>query len=195
MKLDYGKVSVISVSGCDNTVLISGAAWAYLRYRPVDLGESTGSSKLFEYNLELYLALWLKANASRSIRYTVESGCYDSIDFGSSLTSWRCLNTTEKLLDHPSRFLIWLHTCDVGEACFIALCGYLRYLGIVRTMSTYLIWGTSTLWGQCPRTLFEILRYCMYNAYVSSLPSRYLIWKSTLWLVHLWPTTDVWLLQ
>ena len=32
-----------------------------------------------------------------------------------------------------------LHTYDVGEACFIALCGYFRYLGIVRTIPTYLI--------------------------------------------------------
>ena len=57
VKLDYGKVSAIGVSDCDNALSISGAAWADLRHRPVDLGESTWSSKLFEYNLELYLAL------------------------------------------------------------------------------------------------------------------------------------------
>ena len=57
MKLDYGKLSVIGVSGCDNALSISGAAWADLRHRPVDVGESTGSSKFFECNLKLYLAL------------------------------------------------------------------------------------------------------------------------------------------
>ena len=108
----------------------------------------------FKYNLELYLALWLKANASRSIRYTVESGRYDSIDFRSSLASWRCLNTTEKLLDHPSRFLIWPCTPAMlvrpgllpvrvfeipGHCEDNAYVSYLRYSGIVRTMPTYLI--------------------------------------------------------
>ena len=57
VKLDYGKVSAIGVSGCDSTLSISGATWADLRYRPADTGESTGSSKPFEYNLKLYLAL------------------------------------------------------------------------------------------------------------------------------------------
>ena len=103
--------------------------------------------------------------------------------------NWEVVGSSILILDMA------LYTCDVGEACFIACCGYLRYLGIVRTMPTYLIWGTPALWGQCLRTLFEILRYCMDNAYVSSMTSRYLIWKSTLWLVHLWPTADVWLLQ
>ena len=57
VKLDYGKVSAISISGCDNALSISGATWADLRHRPTDIGESTGSSKPFEYNLKLYLAL------------------------------------------------------------------------------------------------------------------------------------------
>ena len=92
---------------------------------------------------------------------------------------------------HDMASYIW----DVDEACFVATCEYLRYLGIVRTMPTYLIWGTPALWGQCLRTLFEILRYCEDNAYVSSLASGYLIWKSTLWSLYLWPTADVWLLQ
>ena len=54
VKLDYGKVSAVDRSSCDNTLLISGAAWTGLRHRPVDLGESTWNSKLFEYNLKLY---------------------------------------------------------------------------------------------------------------------------------------------
>ena len=57
VKLDCGKVSAIGVGGCDNALSISGATWADLRHRPTDIGESTGSSKLFEYNLKLYLAL------------------------------------------------------------------------------------------------------------------------------------------
>ena len=57
VKLDCGKVSAIGVSGYDSALLISGATWADLRHRPTDIGESTGSSKPFEYNLELYLAL------------------------------------------------------------------------------------------------------------------------------------------
>ena len=57
VKLDHGKVSAIDVGGCDNALSISGATWADLRHRPTDIGESTGSSKPFEYNLKLYLAL------------------------------------------------------------------------------------------------------------------------------------------
>ena len=102
-------------------------------------------------------------------------------------TAWHFQDTRTRL-SKPQQ--LWRHL-EVPLQC----CGYLRYLGIVRTMPTYLIWGTPALWGQCLRTLFEILRYCMDNAYVSSMTSRYLIWKSTLWLVHLWPTADVWLLQ
>ena len=81
------------------------AAGVALRYRPVGLSESTWNSRHFKYSLEFYLALWYWANASRSIRYAIESGCYDSIDLGSSLTSWRSMNLTEIVLDHPFRFL------------------------------------------------------------------------------------------
>ena len=103
--------------------------------------------------------------------------------------NWEIVGSSISILDMA------LYTCDVGAACVIAFWRYLRYLGIVKTIPTYLIWGTPALWGQCLRTLFEILRYCRGNAYVSSLNSGYLIWRSTLWLVHLWPTADVWLLQ
>ena len=52
VKLDYGKVSAIGTSGCDTALLISGAARADLRYRPVDLGESTWSSRHFGIQFE-----------------------------------------------------------------------------------------------------------------------------------------------
>ena len=171
MKLDYGKVSAIGISGCDNTLLISGAAWADLRHRPVDLGESTWSSKHFEYTLKLYLALWLKSNASRSIRYTVESGCYDSIDFGSSLTSWRYLSSTEKLLDHPSQFLIW-----PSAPAMLVRPVLLPSAGI---------WDTWALWGQCLRILFEVLRHCEDNAYVPYLRYSGIVWTMPTYLP--WP--------
>ena len=52
---------------------------------------------------------------SRSIRYAVESGCYDSIDLGSSLTSWRSMNLTEMVLDPSvSILVIASYICDVG---------------------------------------------------------------------------------
>ena len=128
------------------------AAGVALRYRPVGLSESTRSSRHFKYSLELYLALWYWANASRSIRYAVESGCYDSIDLGSSLTSWRSMNLTEMVLDHPFRFLSLLRTSEM----FVKPIDYLL-------------------------RVCEILRHCEDNAYVSYSTSGYLIWKSILW--------------
>ena len=175
MKLGCGKVSAIGVSGCDSALFISGAAWTDLRHRPTDIGESTGSSKPFEYNLKLYLAFWLKENAYSWVGMLWLHHFRKLFDL-SEVTedNWEVVGSYILILDMA------LYTCDVGEACFIALCGYLRYLGIVRTMPTYLIWGTPAVWGQCLRTLFEILRYCIDNAYVSPLTSGYFIWKSTL---------------
>ena len=42
---------------------------------------------------------------SEAFAIQLESGCYDSIDLGNSLTSWRSMNLTEMILDHPFRFL------------------------------------------------------------------------------------------
>ena len=134
---------------------MSGAAWADLKHRPTDISESTGSSNPFEYNLKLYLAFWLTENASRSILYTVESGCYDSIIFGSSLTSRRWLKTTEKLWDHTSWFLIWPCTPAMSVRPVLLPC-----VGI---------WDTWALWGQCLRVLFEVPRHCEDNAHVPYL--------------------------
>ena len=118
------------------------AAGVALRYRPVGLSESTRSSRHFKYSLELYLALWYWANASRSIRYAVESGCYDSIDLGSSLTSWRSMNLTEMVLDHPFRFLSLLRTSEM----------------LVKPIWLLLasMWDTPALWGQCLRIFFDL---------------------------------------
>ena len=104
-------------------------------------------------------------------------------------SNWDGWGSLIAILDIAS--YIW----DVGEAYWIAFCEYVRYSGIVRTMPTYLIWGTPALWGQCLRTLFEILRYCEDNAYVSSLASGYLIWKAALWSLCLWLVADFWLWQ
>ena len=175
MKLGCGKVSAVGVSGCDSALFISGAAWTDLRHRPTDIGESTGCSKPFEYNLKLYLAFWLKENASRSILSTVESGCYDSIIFGSSLTSRRWLKTTEKLLDHTSWFLIW--------PCTTAM--------LVRPvlLPSVGIWNTWALWGQCLCILFEVLRHCVDNAYVPYLRYSGIVWTMPTylpWTLGIW---------
>ena len=43
----------------------------------------------------------------------IESGCNDSIDLGRSLTSWRSMNPTEIVLDHPFRFLTLLRPSEM----------------------------------------------------------------------------------
>ena len=127
--------------------VVFDAAGVALRYRPVGLSESTRSSRHFKYSLELYLALWYWANASRSIRYAIESGCYDSIDLGGSLTSWRSMNLTE-IVFWIIHFDSW--RCFVHLRCLWSLlitsCEYARYSGIVRTMPTYLLWPLS-IWS------------------------------------------------
>ena len=68
------------------------------------------------------------------------------------------------LLDHPSRFLTWLRTSEMlMKPVLLPLAS---------------IWDTLALWGQCLRILFEVLRHCEDNAYVSSWPLDF-IWKSS----------------
>ena len=195
VKLDYGRclqstraVSILlcSIWDCRSWFEISiyESEWIYMKFRTLCVqcealfGFMTRSECFQKHSLCSWVGmLWL--HRFRKLFDLLEVYESDWDVFGSSIS----------ILDMAS--YIW----DVDEACFVATCEYLRYLGIVRTMPTYLIWGTPALWGQCLRTLFEILRYCEDNAYVSSLASGYLIWKSTLWSLHLWPTADVWLLQ
>ena len=122
--------------------IVFEAAGVALRYRPVGLSESTRSSRHFKYSLELYLALWYWANASRSIRYAIESGCYDSIDLGSSLTSWRSMNLTEIVFGSSiSILVIASYIWDVCEAYWLPLAS---------------VRDTPALWGQCLRIFFDL---------------------------------------
>ena len=149
-------ILLCSIWSCRSCFEIStcGSEWSYTEFKTIYV------------SLELYLALWYWANASRSIRYAVESGCYDSIDLGSSLTSWRSMNLTEMVLDHPFRFLSLLRTSEM----FVKPIDYLL-------------------------RVCEILRHCEDNAYVSYSTSGYLIWRAALWSLCLWLVADFWLWQ
>ena len=63
------------------------------------------------------------------------------------------MNLTEMVLDHPFRFLSLLRTSEML---------------VKRSLFDYFL------------RVCEILRHCEDNAYVSSLTSGYLIWRSTL---------------
>ena len=66
-------------------------------------------------------------------------------------------------------------------------------------VASYIWWCLWSLFARSSQEKFlrvcEILRHCEDNAYVSSLSSGYLIWRSTLWSLYLWLIADVWLLQ
>ena len=71
------------------------------------LSESTRSSRHLKYSFGALFSFMILSECS------VESGCYDSIDLGSSLTSWRSMNLTEMILGHPFRFLSLLRTSEM----------------------------------------------------------------------------------
>ena len=88
------------------------------------------------------LLFWQWTNAFRSIRYAVESGCHDSIDLGSPLTSSRNMDLAEMILDHPFRFLELLRPSEM----------LVKHIWLL-LVST---WDTPALWGQCLRIFWPL---------------------------------------
>ena len=131
----------------------------------------TSESKWIYLELDYPLnTLWSLIWFYGSIRYTIESRYYDSIDLVDLGRTFRLLKevwvqlrwlgitycNSRHCFIHPRYWwslldcLLWvreiLRHCEDN-----AYVSYLRYSGIVRTMPTYLIWDTPVLWGQCLR--------------------------------------------